>query len=129
MTKKFRRNIERVFCCCRDLKTSWLEHFSKFNKQGVWKKMSWVGHFLKIDERGGGEGLIEKNNLGVRNINTSTSRFTIHLGYNTLYRLLTFRKKLILTCFFVFDYNISYYNTLKMKKELFVLFYYLFLLL
>ena len=26
----------------------------------------------------------------------------------------------ILTCFFVFDYNISYYNTLKMKKELFV---------
>ena len=30
------------------------------------------------------------------------------------------RVNLILTCFFVFDYNISYYNTLKMKKELFV---------
>ena len=27
----------------------------------------------------------------------------------------------MLTCFFVFDYDSSYYNTLKMKKELFVL--------
>ena len=29
---------------------------------------------------------------------------------------------LILTCYFVFGYNISYYNTLKLKKELFVCF-------
>ena len=33
--EKFRRNIERVFCCCRDLKTA--ETFSKFNKREVWK--------------------------------------------------------------------------------------------
>ena len=34
--KNFRRNAERVFCYYRDLKISWLEHFPKFNKQGVW---------------------------------------------------------------------------------------------
>ena len=38
MTKNFRRNIEKVFCYCRDLKMSWLEHFPKRNKQGVWNK-------------------------------------------------------------------------------------------
>ena len=35
----------------------------------------------------------------------------------------------MLTCFFVFDYDSSYYNTLKMKKELFVLVLIFFLLL
>ena len=27
LTKNFGRNIERVFCCCRDLKMYWLQHF------------------------------------------------------------------------------------------------------
>ena len=48
------------------------------------------------------QGLIEENNLGVGNVNTSVMRYV--LDYYTLCRLLTF----------------SYYNTLKMKKELFV---------
>ena len=53
------------------------------------------------------------------NINTPTIRYVlgyyiycidyVHSGVN-----------LILTCYFVFGYNISYYNTLKLKKELFV---------
>ena len=64
------------------------------------------------------QGLMEKNNLGVGNINTPTTRYV--LDYNTFYRLLTFRVKSILTCFFVFDYNIIYCNTLRIKKELFV---------
>ena len=51
--KNVRRNIERVFCYCRDLKMSWLEHFLEFNKQEVRIRMSWVGNFLKINKRGG----------------------------------------------------------------------------
>ena len=71
----------------------------------------------------GTQGLIERNNLGIGNVNTLTTRYV--LGYNTLYRLLTFMSKLnINLLFFVFDYNISYYNTLKIElltlKELFV---------
>ena len=38
VTKIFRRIIERVFCCPRNLKTSWMEHCSKFNKQGMRNK-------------------------------------------------------------------------------------------
>ena len=38
MTKTFRRNTDWAFCYCRDLKTSWLEHFVKFNKRWVWNK-------------------------------------------------------------------------------------------
>ena len=38
MTKNFRRNIDRVICYCRDLKMSWLEHFPKSKKRGVWNK-------------------------------------------------------------------------------------------
>ena len=41
------------------------------------------------------------------------------LGYYLFYRLLTSRSKLDINCYFVFDYNITYYNTLKLKKELF----------
>ena len=62
--------------------------------------------------------MIEKNNLGVGNVNTPTARHV--LGYYTLYRLLTFRRKLYINLLFCFDYNINYYNALKMKKELFV---------
>ena len=65
------------------------------------------------------QGLIEKNNLGVGgNVNPPAMRYDS--GYYTLYRLyLDSGVNSILTCFFVFDYNISY-NTLKMKRELFV---------
>ena len=52
------------------------------------------------------KGLIEKNNLGV---NSNMPAMKYILGYYTLYRLLTFKSKL-LTCFTVFDYNISYYR-------------------
>ena len=62
-------------------------------------------------------GLIEKNNLGIGNVNMHATRYV--LGYYKLYKLFTFRVNLILTCIFVFDYNISYYNSFKMKKELF----------
>ena len=61
--------------------------------------------------------MIEKNSLGVSNVNMSTTRQI--LGYYTLHRLLTFRSKLNINLLFVFDYNINHYNTLKMKKELF----------
>ena len=64
------------------------------------------------------QGLIEKNNLGVGNVNRLTTRHV--LGYCTLYRLLTFRRKLYANLTFCFDHNINYYNTLKAKKELFV---------
>ena len=64
------------------------------------------------------QGLIEKNNLGFGNVNTLTARHV--LGYYTLYRLLTFRRKLYINLIFCFDHNINYYNTLKTKKELFV---------
>ena len=60
----------------------------------------------------GTQGLIERNNLGIGNVNTLTTRYV--LGYNMLYRLLTFMSKLnINLLFFVFDYNISYYNKIK----------------
>ena len=45
--KNFRRNIERGFCYCRDLKMSWLEHFPRFNKWGVWNKNVPGGKFFK----------------------------------------------------------------------------------
>ena len=44
MTKNFRRNIERVFCYCRDLKTAGT--FSKFNKRGG------MENFLKLNKWG-----------------------------------------------------------------------------
>ena len=53
--------------------------------------------------------------MGISNVTMSDMRYILgcidylHLGINS-----------ILTCFFVFDYNISHYNVLKMKKELFV---------
>ena len=72
------------------------------------------------------QGLIEKNWASVMLIRLQQDV----LGYYTLYRLRTFRRvNSILTCYFVFGYNISYYNTSKLKKELFVFFYNLFLLL
>ena len=43
--EKFRRNIERVFCYCRDLKMSWLEHFPRFNRRWVWSKYVLGGKF------------------------------------------------------------------------------------
>ena len=48
----------------------------------------------------------------------STMRYVS--GNYTLCRLLTFRSKLDIDLLFVFDYNINHYNTLKMKKELFL---------
>ena len=44
--KNFRRNIGRV-CYCPDLKMSWLEHFPRFNKRGVWNKNALGGKFSK----------------------------------------------------------------------------------
>ena len=35
------------FYYCQDLKTSWLENFSKFNKRGVWNKNVLSGKFSK----------------------------------------------------------------------------------
>ena len=64
------------------------------------------------------QGLIEKNGLGIGNVNMSTTRYVLatihcigflHSGVNS-----------ILICFFVFDYNINHYNALKMKKEPFL---------
>ena len=46
------------------------------------------------------QGLIEKNNLGVGNVNTPATRCI--LGYYTLYRLLTFRSKLDISLLFCF---------------------------
>ena len=46
------------------------------------------------------QGLIETNNLGVGNVNTPATRYI--LGYNALYRLLTFRTKLDINLFFCF---------------------------
>ena len=63
-----------------------------------------------------GQKLIEKNNLGAGNANTSATRYV--LGYYTLYRPFTFRSKLDINM--LFHYNISYYNTLKTKEKLFV---------
>ena len=45
----------------------------------------------------GNQGLIERNNLGIGNVNTLTTRYV--LGYNTLYRLLTFMSKLNINLF------------------------------
>ena len=115
MTNNFRRNIERVFCSCRDLKTSWLEHFSKFNKRDLWKKISWLEHFLNINKQGRGEkGLIEKNNLGVGNINTSTTRYV--LGCNALYRPLTFRSKVDINLIFLLLITILVIKYIKDEK-------------
>ena len=46
------------------------------------------------------QGLIEKNSLGVGNVNMSTTRYI--LGYYPLYRLLTFRSKLDINLLFYF---------------------------
>ena len=46
------------------------------------------------------QGLIEKNSLGVRNVNMCTTRYI--LGNYTLYRLLTFRSKLDINLLFCF---------------------------
>ena len=44
--------------------------------------------------------LIEKNNLGISNVNTPAPRYV--LGYYTLYRLFTFRSKLDINLLFCF---------------------------
>ena len=62
--------------------------------------------------------MIEKNNFGIGNVNTPTTRRI--LGYYTLYRLRTFRSKLTIKLLFCFWLHISYYNTLKLEMELFV---------
>ena len=62
------------------------------------------------------QGLTEKKQLGIGNVNTPAKRFLgtilcidyLHSGVNS-----------ILTCFFVFVNNVSYYKTLKMKRKLF----------
>ena len=46
------------------------------------------------------QGLIGKNNLGMGNVSTTTTRYV--LGYYTLYRLLTFRSKLNINLLFHF---------------------------
>ena len=47
------------------------------------------------------QGLIEKNSLGIGNVNnTPTTRYV--LGYYKLYRLLTFKSKLDINLFFCF---------------------------
>ena len=45
--ENFRRNIETVFFYCRDLKISWLGHFPRFKKRGVWNKNVLGGKFYK----------------------------------------------------------------------------------
>ena len=45
-------------------------------------------------------GLMEKNNLGMGNVNMSAKR--CNLGYYTLYRLLTLRNKLDINLLFCF---------------------------
>ena len=50
---------------------------------------------------------VDKNNLDVGNVSMPTK---------IRFRLLNS----ILTCYFVFGYNISYYNTLKLQKKLFL---------
>ena len=65
-----------------------------------------------------GQGLIEKNNLGVGNVNTPATRYV--LGYYNCTDYLNSGVNSIFTNGFLSDYNISYYNTLKMKKKLFV---------
>ena len=72
----------------------------------------------------GTQGLIERNNLGIGNVNMLTTRYV--LGYNMLYRLLTFMSKLnINLLFFLFLITILVI-TIKLKiepltlKELFV---------
>ena len=63
------------------------------------------------------QGLIEKNSLGVSNVNMTTMRYI--LGYYSI-DFLHSGVNSILICLFVFDYNINHYNTLKIKKELFL---------
>ena len=46
------------------------------------------------------QGLIVKNNLGIGNVNMPTTRHV--LGYYTLYRLLTFKRKLYINLLFCF---------------------------
>ena len=45
-------------------------------------------------------GVIEKNNLGISNVNTTAILYV--LGYYTLYRLFTFRSKLDISLLFCF---------------------------
>ena len=47
--ENFRRNFERIFYYCQDLKMAWLEHFPKFDKWGVWNKNDLGENFLKIN--------------------------------------------------------------------------------
>ena len=63
---------------------------------------------------------IEKNNLGISNVSKPNTRETP--DYYTLYQLLTCRIQLNINLFYFvsFDCNISYYNRLKIKKEVFV---------
>ena len=56
--KHFRRDIERVFCYCQDLKMSQLEYFLKSNKWGEGGRKSgirmfWVENYLKTNKQGG----------------------------------------------------------------------------
>ena len=44
-----------IFCYRRDLKMSWLEHFHRFNKWGMWNKNALGEKFLKINKRGAGD--------------------------------------------------------------------------
>ena len=45
--------LKGLFCYCQDLKMSWLEHFRRFNRRGVWSKNAlWVENSEKINKWG-----------------------------------------------------------------------------
>ena len=71
--------------------------------QFIQESVTFLGHILSgegIKPEFGKQGLIEKNSLGVGNVNMSTTKYV--LGYYTLYRLLTFRSKLDINLRFCF---------------------------
>ena len=44
--------LKGYFCYCWDLKMSWLEHSSRFNKCWVWNKNLLLENFLKLNKQG-----------------------------------------------------------------------------
>ena len=81
-------------------KTLWGKYLEK-QADKYWRKATFCRKLFIFEQiRWALQGLIEKNSLGVGNVNMSTTRYV--LGYYTFYRLLAFRSKLNINLLFCF---------------------------
>ena len=99
--KKVKNLLHRMFIFLMSSSDGWIKvHFRKlWNSQWLFPQ-SWNRDTSSCKISLFSQGLIEKNNLGVCNVDTPATRYV--LGYYTFNRLLTFKSKLDINLPFCF---------------------------